>query len=251
MANLIPRRRSSIPKPTPQPFIHSETRVSVPSSFFASCSKPFPPTLSVTRKKPNVCNFLWNFECEMKKWMALLNEKCSDSQNPLEAQQLFRQFRSRVNNAAVTIQDICCKNALDNLLKTIQSRILYLKNEPEHEAYTAFAERCAAAKAAEKSFLDWLFGNIDADLMKGILAEQKFVEASEKAEEVKGISEGVEGMDTDEEQKSVDEGNVVAEEDKVIQTEDSVDMKAWMANQEKVTAELQKSNEEIKSWMVN
>lgn len=52
-------------------------------------------------------------------------------------------------------------------------------------------------------------------------------------------------------QESADKVCVVAEEENVVQKEeDFVDMKAWMANQEKVTAELQKSNEEIKSWMV-
>lgn len=153
MANLIPRRRPSFPKLTPQPFTHSETRVSVPSSFFVSCSEPFSPTLSVTQKKPIVGQLLWNFECEMKKWIAFLNESCSESQDPIEAQNVFSQFRKKFNSAASTIQDICCKNALDNLFKRIKTRVLYLKNEPKYESYTTFAERCATAKAAEKAFL--------------------------------------------------------------------------------------------------
>lgn len=167
MANLVPRRRPSFPKPTPQSFIHSETRVSVPSSFFASCSEPSPPNLSVTQKKPNVGKLLSNFECEMKKWIAYLNKKCSESQNPIEAQIFFGQFRRKFNSVASKLQDVCCKNALDKLFKTIQTRTLYLKNSLEHDAYTAFAERFAAFKAAELLFPD------DTILDEDIIIEDK------------------------------------------------------------------------------
>lgn len=157
----------------------------------------------------------------MKKWIAFLKESCSDSQNPLEAQQFFGQFRKRFNSVASKIQDTCCKNALDNLFKTIQTRILYLKNMPEHDAYTAFAERFAAAKAAEKLFPD------DTILDEDIIIENEKVDVEEH------VSDGAEEMDIDAAQKSLDELNVVAEEEIVAQKEeeDTVDMKAWMANQ--------------------
>lgn len=173
----------------------------------------------------------------MQSWIASLKESCSESHNPLEAQQLFGQFRKRFNSVASTIQDICCKNALDNLFKTIQTRILYLKDMPEHEAYTAFVERYAAAKAAERSCLD-------------NLEEVIIVEDAEKADEEEHVSDGAADMDIDGAQKSLDELNEDAEREKISQKEDSLDMKAWLANQEKVTAELQKSNDEIKSWIV-
>lgn len=54
-------------------------------------------------------------------------------------------------------------------------------------------------------------------------------------------------MEVVEEQISVAEEIVVAAEEgvKAAQPEDSVDMKAWMANQERVTYELQKTTEDL------
>lgn len=105
----------------------------VPPYFFASYSIPSPPTLSVNQKKPIVGKLLWNFECEMKKWIAFLNESCSEIQYPIEAQKVFSQFRKKFSTAATTIQDVCCKNALNNLFKRIKTRVLFLKNDPECE----------------------------------------------------------------------------------------------------------------------
>lgn len=243
---LIHRKRPFFPKP----YIPSEINLSEPSSSdtkpFASCSQPaLPETLSQALSivktnpqiKPNVGKLLSGFECDMQTWIASLKESCSERHNPLEAQQLFGQFRKIFNSVASTILDICCKNALDNLFKTIQKRILYLKDMPENETYNVFAERYAAAKAAERSCLD-------------NLEEVIIVEDAEKAAEEEHVSDGVADMDIDGAQKSLDELNEDAEREKISQKEDSLDMEAWMANQEKVTTELQKSNDEIKSWMV-
>ena len=66
-------------------------------------------------------------------------------------------------------------------------------------------------------------------------------------------------MEIDKQQNSEAEDVVIAAEKeiKAAEPEDSVDLKAWMANQEQVTselqkttAELQKSSVEMKSWMV-
>lgn len=122
---------------------------------------------------------------------------------------------------------------------------------PEHNSYTEFSERFAAAKAAEKAFLD------DA-LLK---AEQIIEEYMKKiaADAVAGelhTSEVNNAMDIDEVQNTTENEVVMAavEDDK---PEASVDLKAWMAKQEEVTselqkttAELQKSSNEMKSWMM-
>lgn len=250
VSDLVHRRRTSVSKPTAQPL--SENRISVPPSFLTSYStpSPSPPTLPITQKKPIVGKMLRNFEYEMKKWIISLNESCSESYDPTEAQQLFSQFRKKFSNAAATIQDVACKNAWNNLLKKINTRVLYLKDVPECEAYTDFADRYAAAKAAQKA-------RLDADMLK---AEMRLAEFSKKAAadaEMEQASDSVAEMDVDEVQRTIVEENAAEEKDKVVQTEDSVDMKAWMANQERVTSDLQKttedlqkSNEEIKSWMV-
>ena len=73
------------------------------------------------------------------------------------------------------------------------------------------------------------------------------------------VSDKTTDMEVEEGQNFVVEEVVVAAEKeiKADKPEDSVDLKAWMANQERVnfelqksTAELQKSSEEMKSWMV-
>lgn len=244
------RRRTFIPKPTTQPPIHSENRISVPHSFFTTYPTPSSSTLPVTKKKPIVGKMLRNFEYEMKKWLTSLTESCSESYNPVEAHQLFSKFRKKFSTTIASIQDVCCKNALKNLFRKIKTRVLYLKDVPESEDYTSFAVRCVAAKAAEKAILN-------VDLLK---AERKIEEFSRTAAAAREqVSGSPTTMEIVEEQISVAEENVVVvgEEVKTAQPEDSVDMKAWMANQERVTSELQKttedlqkSNAELKSWMV-
>lgn len=95
----------------------------------------------------------------MKKWLTSLHESCSESYDPIEAQQLFSQFRKKFTTAAATIQDVCCQNAMKNLLRKINTKVLYLKDVPEYEDYTTFAGRFVAAKAAEKA-------RLDADMLK-------------------------------------------------------------------------------------
>lgn len=168
MPKDVPRSRPPIPSPVPTPSIPSEISFSIPSSsdikHISHPSKLIPSapalpstfreTLSFVKakphRKPNVGKLLSGLESEMQFWIASLKENCSESQNPYEPKQLFSQFKRRFNVVASTIQDICCKDALDNLFKAIYKRIQYLKDVPEHESYTAFAERCAAAKAAER-----------------------------------------------------------------------------------------------------
>lgn len=94
---------------------------------------------------------LRNFEYDLKKWLTDLNKNCSESYDPIEAQQLFTQFRNKFNTAAATIQDVACQNALKNLQRKINNIILYLQEKPAYESYTAFADRLAAE---EKSFLE-------------------------------------------------------------------------------------------------
>lgn len=111
---------------------------------------------------------------------------------------------------------------------------------PKFEAYTGFAERFATAKAAEKEFLD-------AALLK---AEMRIAEYSKKVatdSDITQASYAIVEMDVDKAQKSVEEEIVIAAEDgvKADKPEDSVDLKVWMANQEKVTSELQKSTVEL------
>lgn len=85
------------------------------------------------------------------------------------------------------------------------------------------------------------------------MAEKQIVEASEKPAAEERVSDGPTDMDIDSAQKSLEESGNDAEGEKIIQEEEALDMKAWMANQEQVTAELQKktatlqkTNDEIK-----
>lgn len=108
----------------------------------------------------------------------------------------------------------------------------------------------AAAKAAEeKAFLE-------AEILK---AEQRIQELAKIAALKEQVSDEATDMEIDKQQNSEAEEVVVAAEKeiKAAVPEDSVDLKAWMANQEKVTSELQKSTSELqkssvemKSWMV-
>lgn len=187
----------------------------------------------------------------MKQWFNTLNKECSKGYDPVEAQQLFKQFRKRFSTASAVIQNVACKNAWTNLQNRINAKVFYLKDVPEHNSYTAFSERFAAAKAAEKALLD------DA-LLK---AEQRIEEYMKKvaADAVAGelqTSEINDTMDIDEAQESTENEVVMAdvEDDK---PEASVDLKAWMAKQEEVTSELQKtttelqkSSVEMKTWMM-
>lgn len=234
--------------------VASENRFFIPPSLFPSYSKPSSSTLPIAQKKPIVGKMLRNLEYEMKKWFITLNKECSESHDPIEANQLFSQFRKKFSSASAAIHDIVCKNAWKNLQKKINARILYLKEVPEFDSYTEFSERFAAAKAAEKAFMD------DALLKAELrIAEYTKKVAAAAAAGVEHTSDVIVAMDTDEVQKSVEDEVVVAAEKEIKddKPEDSVDLKAWMANQEKVTselqkstAELQKSSEEMKSWMV-
>lgn len=79
----------------------SENRFVVPPYFFP--------------KRTVVDKMLRNFEYDLKTWLTNLNKKCSESYDPIEAHQLFTQFRKRFNTAAATIQDVVCQTALKNL----------------------------------------------------------------------------------------------------------------------------------------
>lgn len=227
----------------------SENRIVVPPFFFLNYSKPSSSTLPKNEKKPIVGKMLRNFKYDLKKWLTNLNKNCSESYDPVEAQQLFTQFRNKFNTAAATIQDVCCQNALKNLQRKIKNRVLYLQEKPEYNSYTAFAERFAAAKAAEKAFLE-------AEILK---AEQRIEELARAAAMKDQASDKATDMEVEEEQNSVAEEVVIAAEKEAIadKPEDSVDLKAWMANQERVNSELQKTTQdlqkttaEMKSWMV-
>lgn len=219
----------------------SENRFVVPPYFFSKLSN---------QKKPVVGKMLRNFEYDLKTWLTDLNKNCSESYDPIEAHQLFTQFRERFNTAVASIQDVACQTALKNLQEKINQRILYLQEKPAYESYTAFADRLAAAKATEeKAFLE-------AEILK---AEQRIQELARIAAMKEQVSDEATNMEIEKGQNSEAEEVVVAAEKeiKAVEPEDSVDLKAWMANQEKVnselqksTAELQKSSEEMKSWMV-
>lgn len=214
----------------------SENRFVVPPHFFP--------------KRTVVDKMLGNFEYDLKIWLTNLNKKCSDSYDPIEAHQLFTRFSKRFNTAAATIQDVACQSALKNLQDKINRRVLYLQEKPAYDSYTSFADRLAAAKAAEeKAFLE-------AEILK---EEQRIQELAKIAALKEQVSDEATDMEIDKQQNSEAEEVVVAAEKeiKVAEPEDSVDLKAWMANQEQVTselqkttAELQKSSVEMKSWMV-
>ena len=136
----------------------SENRFVVPPQYFP--------------KRTVVDKMLGNFEYDLKIWLTNLNKKCSDSYDPVEAHHLFTQFRKRFNTAAACIQDVACQSALKNLQDKINRRVLYLQEKPAYDSYTSFADRLAAAKAAEeKAFLE-------AEILK---AEQRIQELAKIA----------------------------------------------------------------------
>ena len=90
------------------------------------------------------------FECDLKIWLTSLKKDCSDSYDPVEANQLFTSFRKKINLAASVLHDVACQSAMKNLQCKINKRILYLDEKPAYESYTAFADRLAAAKAEEE-----------------------------------------------------------------------------------------------------
>lgn len=243
--NIVPKR-----VPRPRPFKPSEIHTSVEPSISGvkrPLSQPpklipsppaMPATISKTisflkanpQIKPNVGKLLSGFENEIQIWISFLKENCSNSQSPVEPEQLWSKFRKRFDTVASNIQDICCKDALKNLFESIKRRVIFLKDVPEHENYTGFVERCAATKAAERSFLNSVFNQIDADLNAALMSENKIVAVSEKsAEEL--VSEQPEDMQIDyvpltSMLKSLDEIRREAEEMKNRQDAEKWEMKA-------------------------
>lgn len=170
----------------------SENRFVVPPKYF--------PKRTVVDKMLN------KFECDLKNWLTILKKDCSDSYDPVEANQLFTSFRKKINTAASAIHDVACQSAMKNLQSKINKRILYLDEKPAYESYTAFAYRLAAAKAVE---------------------EKARLEATEMDLEI-GLNSEVAEMDIDIQQSA----EVVVAADKELtnaEPEASANLKAWMA----------------------
>lgn len=275
LPTCVPRPRPSTPSPTPVPSHSPSLKPSVISTPAdpspSGVRKPQPPKQSLPasvsktisflkakpKVKPDVGMLLSSFEKEIHVWISSLKENCTNSQSPLEPELLWSKFRKRFDSIASNLQDIYCKDALENLLQSINKKVRFLKDVPEHESYTGFAERFAAAEAAEKSFIKTVFAQIDEELYAAYMSEKQLVIIPEKT-----ASEHHEDMEIDYVPSSsvikfLDEIRREIEEMKSRQDAEKLELKAWMAKQEEATAELQKTAAdlqktfvEIKDWMV-